>query len=373
MEIIGENRITGSGANKKVVVGMSGGVDSAVTAYLLKASGFDVAGVTLRTWENAFGEDSRCCEIDAAKETADALGIPLYVQNCAADFKEHVSEPFVKEYLCARTPNPCVECNRYVKWAWLLKMADRLGADWVATGHYAFVEKLENGRWTIRQAASAGKDQTYVLYRLTQEQLSRTLMPLGALNKDEVRGIAEKAGLPVAHKADSQEICFVADGSDYADYIEEHAETEIPGPGPFVDEDGKVLGTHKGIIHYTVGQRKGLGLPLGYHAYVKEIRPDTNEVVISREEALYSRQITCDRINFLSISDILPGEEVSAAVRVRYHHQGTPAVIRRSGEDELTISFREPVRAATPGQSAVFYDEKCCIIGGGRITEKKEG
>jgi len=352
---------------RKVVVGMSGGVDSAVTAWLLKEAGFEVIGVILRTWEGGYGEDSRCCEIDAASETAAALGIPLHVQSCAEDFRYYVSEPFVEEYLSARTPNPCVECNRYVKWAWLTKTADILGAEYVATGHYAGIVQLPNGRWTIRQAASAGKDQTYVLFRLTQAQLSRTLMPLGAFDKQEVRRLAEEAGIPVAHKKDSQEICFVAEGSSYAEYISEHSERDIPGPGSFVDEEGRVLGTHKGIIHYTVGQRKGLGLPLGYHAYVKEIRPETNEVVISREEALYTGEIRCDHVNFMSIPDLLPGEEISSSVRIRYHHAGTPAVLRRSGEDEITVSFEQPVRAATPGQSAVFYDEEGCIIGGGRI------
>ena len=190
------------------------------------------------------------------------------------------------------------------------------------------------------------------MYRLTQEQLSRTLMPLGTLEKQKVREIAERAGLPVARKADSQEICFVADGKSYAEYIEENAGREIPGTGNFVDEEGHVLGVHKGIIHYTVGQRKGLGLPLGYHAYVKEIRPEANEVVISREDAVFSSLIRCDRLNFLSIPGIGPEERIPASVRIRYHHEGTPAVLVKSGEDEVTVRFGAPVRAATP---AFFY------------------
>ena len=367
MEIIKTKDLVRSGSRGKVIVGMSGGVDSAVTAYLLRDAGYEVAGVTLQTWESAEGVACRGKEIDAAKESAEILGIPLYVQNCAACFREYVSQPFVREYLSARTPNPCVECNRYVKWNGLLQMADSLGAAYVATGHYAFTEQLPNGRWTIRQAAFAGKDQTYVLFRLTQEQLSRTLMPLGAYDKAQVREIARKAGLPAAHKADSQEICFVAEGSSYAEYIAANAETKVPGPGCFIDEEGRVIGTHKGIIHYTVGQRKGLGLPLGYHAYVKEIRQETNEVVISREDAIFSRQISCDRLNFMSIPEIRSGEEIPASVRIRYHHAGTPAVIRRTGEDEMTVVFEVPVRAATPGQSAVCYDESGRIIGGGRI------
>ncbi len=355
------------GMRGKVVVGMSGGVDSAVTAYLLKEAGYEVIGVILRTWQDKYGKDSRCCEIDAADETARTLGIPLHIRDCTEDFCHYVTEPFVDEYLSARTPNPCVECNRYVKWAWLVKTAVMLGADHVATGHYAFTEQLTNGRWTIRQAVSPEKDQTYVLYRLTQAQLARTLMPLGALEKQQVREIAEKAGIPVAHRADSQEICFVAKGSSYASYIEENADRPIPGPGHFVDEEGHVLGTHKGITHYTVGQRKGLGLPLGYHAYVREIRPKENEVVLCREEGLYSRQILCDRVNFMSIEGLIPGTALPASVRIRYHHEGTPAMIEPAGDDMVMVTFEKPVRAATPGQSAVFYDEAGRIIGGGRI------
>ena len=248
---------------------MSGGVDSAVTAYLLKAAGFSVTGITLRTWFSAEGEESRCCEIDDARRVAWKIRIPYYAFNCVLAFQDNVTKPFVSEYLQGLTPNPCIVCNRFVKWEKMLYYAKVLKADFVATGHYASVLRLDNGRYTVQQALHAEKDQTYMLYKLTQEQLARTMMPLGKCSKEEVRRIAEEAGLPVAHKKDSQEICFVTRGS-YGDYIEKETDSAVR-PGNFVDEKGTVVGTHKGIIHYTVGQRKGLGLALGYPVYVKRI------------------------------------------------------------------------------------------------------
>ena len=247
--------------SKRVIVGMSGGVDSAVAALLLKEAGYEVIGVTLRTWESDDGSESRCCEIDDARDTARQLGIAYHVFNCLSDFRRHVVSPFVDAYLHGLTPNPCVNCNRFVKWERMMFYANILGADSIATGHYASVVRLGNGRYTLQKADYAQKDQTYMLWRLTQEQLSRTLMPLGRLTKQEVRSIAEQAGLPVADKPDSQEICFVPDGS-YADFIAAQAEHYKPDEGNFVDEQGKFLGRHKGVIHYTVGQRKGLGIAL---------------------------------------------------------------------------------------------------------------
>ena len=345
----------------KVVVGMSGGVDSAVTAYLLKEAGYEVIGLTLRTDD----KEGRCCEIDDARETAWKLKIRYYAPNVIADFNEKVRQPFFRAYIQGRTPNPCIECNRSVKWERMLYYADVLQAEMVATGHYASVVRLENGRYTVRQADSAEKDQTYMLCKLTQEQLSRTIMPLGKLSKTEVRQIAEKAGLSVAHKQDSQEICFVTEGS-YADYIEKDPNLTVPGEGNFVDESGKILGKHRGIIHYTVGQRRGL-IAAGYPVYVKQIRPDSNEVVLGDEKSIYSSAIRCDDLNFLSIPDILPGETIRAKVRIRYHHEGAPASICREDDETVRIIFDKPVRAAAPGQSAVFYDEDNCVIGGGRI------
>ena len=354
----------------KILVGMSGGVDSAVAAYLLKKEGHEVVGLTLRTWESETGEDSRCCEIDDARRVAGKLGIPYHVQNCLSDFKRFVTEPFTEQYIHGFTPNPCVECNRYVKWDRMLFYADILKMDYVATGHYAHVIKLDNGRYTVKCATHAKKDQTYMLFRLTQEQLSRTLMPLGDYIKDEVRKIATDAGIPVADKPDSQEICFVTDGH-YADFIKENAKEDVPGPGEFVDEEGNVLGTHKGIIHYTVGQRKGLNLALGYPAYIKSINADTNEIIIGQENSIYSREIICREVNYLSIQGLEPGDELRRRAKVRYHFPLKDAVITPVDKDSIRIIFDEPVKAAAPGQSAVFYDNDDCVIGGGMIYEVK--
>ncbi|MCR5788843.1 MAG: tRNA 2-thiouridine(34) synthase MnmA [Lachnospiraceae bacterium] len=350
----------------KVIVGMSGGVDSAVAAYLLKIAGYEVVGLTLRTWLSADGKESRCCEIEAAQRVASVLNIPYYVVNCVSDFEKNVTEPFIDDYLNGRTPNPCTRCNRYVKWDKMLDSAKVMQADHIATGHYANVVRLDNGRYTFQKAVHLKKDQTYMLYALSQEQIAATLMPLGKLTKEEVRDIARKAGIPVADKPDSQEICFVNEGISYAEYIEEHAETGLKGPGKFVDTDGNVLGEHQGIIHYTVGQRKGLGLPLGVPAYVKEIRADENEVVIGREEDLYSKTILCDAVNLVSI-DALNGK-LSCTAKIRYQHAGQKAVIEMVGDDRVRLCFEEPVRAAAPGQAAVFYDDEDRLIGGGVIA-----
>ncbi len=352
----------------KVIVGMSGGVDSAVTAYLLQLAGYDVIGVTIRTWMSSDGKESRCCEIDDARIVSSKLGIPYYVSNCISDFREHITKPFIADYLNGITPNPCVFCNKFIKWDKMLKSADVMNAEYIATGHYASIVKKDNGRFTVQKASYIAKDQTYMLYRLTQDQLSRTIMPLGKLNKEEVREIARKAGLSVAEKADSQEICFVTDGN-YVNYIEDNTETDIPGEGLFLDEDGNVLGKHKGIINYTVGQRKGLGLALGYPAYVKQIDAKNNTVIIGDEKSLYSSEIICKDLNFMSIPDMKSGEKIKCNVKVRYHHTGQSAEVLMLDSHKVKVIFNEPVRAACPGQSAVFYDEENCVIGGGIIED----
>ncbi len=352
---------------KKVIVGMSGGVDSAVTAYLMKAAGYDVIGLTLKTWVAEDGRESRCCELDDARRICDTLAIPYYVHSCMDEFDKNVIKPFIESYLHGMTPNPCIGCNRDIKWNKMMEAARMYGADLVATGHYASVVTLPNGRVTVRMAEHADKDQTYMLYRLTQEQLRATIMPLGKLSKDEVREIAKKANIPVADKPDSQEICFIPDG-DYASYIEEHADEELPGEGNFVDEDGKIIGRHKGIIHYTVGQRKGLGIAMGYPVFVNRICPDTGDIVLGREDSIYRSEIECEDVCFMGIEDLPQGQKLSAHVKVRYHHAGEKATIERIGDGRVRVIFLKPVRFAAPGQSAVFYDEEGCVLGGGIIS-----
>ncbi len=294
------------------------------------------------------------------------MGIPHSVHSAASDFECRVVQPFIDDYLHGRTPNPCVECNRYVKWAQLLDAAAAMGADFAATGHYARISRLPNGRYAVRRAASLRKDQSYVLYKLTQEQLSHTMLPLGDYDKDEVRAIAEREGLSAAQKPDSQEICFVTEGN-YTDYIECETDAELPPPGNFVDGEGNILGVHKGIAHYTVGQRKGLGLALGYPAYVTAIAPEKNEVVIGSEESLYRPSILCGDLNFMSVETIGRRETLPAFVKIRYNHKGATASLKMNDDGTLSALFDSAVRAPTPGQSAVFYDEDGYIIGGGKI------
>lgn len=354
---------------QKVVIGMSGGVDSSVAAFLLKKQGYDVVGVTMQIWQDEASyvqeENGGCCglsAVDDARRVADQIEIPYYVMNFKDSFKENVIDYFIQDYLDGKTPNPCIACNRYVKWESLLKRSLDIGADYIATGHYARIVQLENGRWALKKSATAAKDQTYALYNLTQYQLSHTLMPVGEYTKDEIRQIAKEINLRIANKPDSQEICFIPDNN-YAGFIEEST-GKAPIPGNFVDMQGNVIGKHKGIIHYTIGQRKGLNLALGKPAFVVEIRPETNEVVIGDNADVFYDTLYANKLNFMSIED-LEGQ-MKVAGKIRYSHQGSPCTIEKVDKDIVKVVFDEPVRAITPGQAVVFYDGDI-VVGGGTI------
>lgn len=355
---------------KKVVIGMSGGVDSSVGAYLLKEQGYDVVGVTMQIWQDEDNvvqeEHGGCCGLSAvedARRVAWELQIPYYVMNFKREFKDHVIDYFVDEYIRGRTPNPCIACNRYVKWESLLKRSLDIGAEYIATGHYARIEQLPGGRYTLRKSVTAAKDQTYALYNLTQYQLSHTLMPVGAYTKEEIRAIADRIHLGVAGKPDSQEICFIPD-HDYAKFIKENAGMSLP-EGNFVDLDGNVLGRHQGITHYTIGQRKGLNLSMKRPVFVVEIRPETNEVVIGDTQDVFSDTLRCDHINWMAI-DGLHGEQMQVSAKIRYSHKGAPCIIREVEDGLVECKFEEPQRAITPGQAVVFYDGDY-VVGGGII------
>lgn len=353
--------------NKKVVVGMSGGVDSSVAAYLLKNAGYDVIGVTMQIWQNddisLNQSQDTCCglsAVDDARRVAAQLDIPFYVMNFRQIFKENVIDYFIDEYKCGRTPNPCIACNRFVKWEALLKRSLEIGADYIATGHYARIVELNNGRLAIRNSVTAKKDQTYALYNLTQEQLRHTLMPVGDYTKEEIRQIAADIGIRVANKPDSMEICFIAD-NDYAGFIQ-HETGYVCKPGNFIDMNGRVIGQHKGIIHYTIGQRKGLGLSMGHPVFVAAIKPETNEVVIGEDKDIFKNRLYANKLNFMGIEVI--DKPIRARAKIRYSHEGADCTIKMAENDIIECEFDTPQRAITPGQALVVYKDDYVLMGG---------
>lgn len=356
---------------KKVVVGMSGGVDSSVAACLLKEQGYEVIGVTMQIWQDEETarqeENGGCCGLSAvedARRVAQVLDIPYYVMNFKKEFKQAVMDYFVAEYLRGRTPNPCIACNRYVKWESLLQRSLEIGADYIATGHYAQIERLKNGRYTVCMSKTAAKDQTYALYNLTQQQLAHTLMPVGAYTKEEIRQIAEEKALPIAKKPDSQEICFIPD-NDYAGFIDREAGDRVPPSGNFVTADGKILGKHQGITHYTIGQRKGLNLAMGHPVFVTRICPETNEVVIGEAEDVFTRELYFEQPNYMAAADFREGDRFLG--KVRYGHKGMFCTLSHAEDGLFKCTFDEPVRAVTPGQAVVLYQDRY-VAGGGTIV-----
>ena len=375
--------------SETIAVAMSGGVDSSAVAAMLRAEGRNVIGLTMQLWNQRrlAGHEGmpesvqgRCCSIDDvydARRVAETLGIPYYVVNHEERFERDVVRPFVEEYLAGRTPIPCSLCNNHLKFDQLLVVARQIGADKVATGHYAQVEFDEQrGRWLLKRPTDRSKDQTYFLFGLTQEQLSRTLFPLGGMTKPEVRELARQHNLVIAEKPDSQEICFVP-GGDYKRFLEAYLTEQGDTPtaissktvaGEMVTSDGKVIGEHAGVHNFTVGQRKGLGVATGSPLYVIQIKNDTRQVVVGKDEELYSRTLLARRVNLISTAELR--EPMRVAVKIRHKHQPASAIIEpagaSAGPDEVRVTFDEPQRAITPGQAAVFYDGDL-VVGGGWI------
>jgi tRNA-uridine 2-sulfurtransferase len=368
-----------------IAVAMSGGVDSSAVAAMLRAEGHNIIGLTMQLWNQRRlsghkgmpeSVQGRCCSIDDvydARRVAETIGIPYYVVNHEERFERDVVRPFVEEYLAGRTPIPCSLCNNHLKFDQLLVVAQQIGAERVATGHYAQVEFDEAcGRWLLKRPADRSKDQTYFLFGLTQEQLSRTLFPLGGMTKPEVRELARKFNLVIAEKPDSQEICFVP-GGDYKAfldaYLTEQGDTrQVTTSGEMVTSDGKVIGEHAGVHNFTVGQRKGLGVATGSPLYVIQINNDTRQVVVGKDEDLYSRTLLAKNVNLISQAEI--GEPMRVAVKIRHKHQPAPAMIEAVGPTEVRVTFDEPQRAITPGQAAVFYDGDV-VVGGGWIEDER--
>ncbi|CAN5160872.1 tRNA 2-thiouridine(34) synthase MnmA [soil metagenome] len=359
--------------NGRVLVAMSGGIDSSVAAVMLHEQGYEVIGMTMKTWDYASSGSSKketgCCSLDSindARNIAVNLGFPHYILDIREEFGDYVINHFTDEYLAGRTPNPCVLCNTHIKWDALLRRADKLGCEFIATGHYANLRQ-ENGRYVISKGLDENKDQSYALWGISQESLSRTMYPLGHLKKTEIRQMALERGFTeLVNKSESYEICFVPD-NDYRGFLKRRVEglEEMVGGGEFVLEDGTVVGNHEGYPFYTVGQRKGLGIALGYPVYVTEIQKERNRVILGTFDELSRDGMYVRNLNLSKYLN-LQGQKLETITKVRYNDKGTPAVIEQVG-DIMKVYFGKGVHAIAPGQAAVFYEEND-VIGGGWIS-----
>ena len=354
--------------NKTVVVGLSGGVDSSVTAYLLKKQGYNVIGVTMQVWQKDIPEsgETGIAEVEDARKVAAYLGIPHYVLNFNEEFHKNVIEYFVKTYNDGKTPNPCVVCNRYVKWQALREKAGNLGADYIATGHYAKKEYSEKyKRWVLKKSNAGKKDQSYVLWNIPKDLIEHVLFPLADFkNKEEIREIARKNNLKVANKPDSEDICFVPDGN-YKKFLENNSDIK-PKPGNIVSTKGEILGKHNGLYNYTIGQRKGLGISYKVPLYVVGFNKEKNEVIVGEENEIYSKEMLVNNINLLLIDEIKGKMQV--LVKTRYSVKEEKATIEMIDKDLIKVTFEKPTPRITPGQSAVFYIDDI-VLGGGKIVK----